>query len=124
MSTYETKQVCFGLFLGTEKASDKVWLNGFLYKIKNQLTNAQHRMVQSYLLPRTFSVRCDGVTSRSKLILLGVPQGSVFGPLLYIIYTHDFQRHKTLTFAQFADDIALLSRGTSRFETKPNSRHT
>ena len=102
LNTYETKQVCLGLFLDTEQAFDKVLHNGLLYKIKNQLTDAQYRIVESYLVHRTFAVRLDEFNSKLKLILSGVPQGSVLGPLLCIIYTHDFCRHNTITVAQFA----------------------
>ena len=84
--------------------------------IKTHLTDTQYRLVQSYLLNGTFAVRRDVVTSRSKPILSGVPQGSVLGPLLYITYTHEFPRHNAITVAQFADDIALLSRNNSGFE--------
>ena len=54
--------------------------------------------------------------SSSKLILSGVPRGSVLGLILYIIYVYDSPSHNTVTVAQFADVIALLSRNTSVFE--------
>lgn len=110
LDTYEQKQVCLGLFLDTEKAFDKVWHAGLLYKVKQHLPDTYYRLLQSYLSERTYSVTYKGAISRSKPINSGVPQGSVIGPFLYLVYTSDLPRSNTLTIAQFADDIAVLSR--------------
>lgn len=112
LDTFEEKFVCHGLFLDTEKAFDKVWHEGLLYKIKDQLPDTFYRILQSYLTSRTFSVKCENSQSQSIEIESGVPQGSVLGPFLYLMYTSDFPRDDTLTIAQFADDVAILSKGT------------
>lgn len=114
LDTYEKKEVCMGLFLDTEKAFDKVWHQGLLSKMKNFLPDTYYRLMQSYLSNRSFTVKVENSLSKSHAIKAGVPQGSVLGPFLYLIYTHDFPTPISdhITVAQFADDVAVLSRGT------------
>ena len=112
LDTFEEKAVCLGLFLDTEKAFDKVWHDGLYYKIKNRVSDTYFRIIQSYLSHRTFSVKYESAQSRSYLIHSGVPQGSVLGPLLYILFTSDFPIQNNLTIAHFADDIAVLCKGS------------
>lgn len=117
LKTYEDKEVCLGLFLDTEKAFDKIWHEGLLCKIKPHLCDTLYRITESYLRNRTFSVKCEFAQSTSKSINAGVPQGSVLGPLLYIIYTADFPASDQLIVAHFADDVAVLSKGTCETAT-------
>lgn len=48
--------------------------------------------------------------SEDHIIEAGVPQGSVLGPTLYLIYTADIPTSRQLTISTFADDTAILSR--------------
>ena len=108
LETYETKKICLGVFLDTEKCFDKVVHESLLYKMKPHLPDTYYRIVQSYLAGRTFSVRYRNAISTSRPILAGVPQGSVIAPFLYLIYSHDLPQPEGTTVAQFADDVALL----------------
>ena len=56
LETYEKKQICLGLFLDTEKAFDKVWHQGLLYKLKDHLPDTYYRLIQSYLTGRKYTV--------------------------------------------------------------------
>ena len=64
---------------------------------------------QSYLQDRTQYVVVDGVKSQSGNIHYGVPQGSVLGPLLFLIYINDIINSSNLfLYSLFADDTSLL----------------
>ena len=94
--------------MDTEKAFDKVWHPGLLSKLKPHIPDTYYRLTLSYLSQRTFSVGCGDAVSRSKAIRAGVPQGSVLGPFLYLLYVSDFPAPLGITVAQFADDVAAL----------------
>uniref|UniRef100_A0ABD2W2E7 Reverse transcriptase domain-containing protein n=1 Tax=Trichogramma kaykai TaxID=54128 RepID=A0ABD2W2E7_9HYME len=58
---------------------------------------------------RTFQTKVGGETSELHKIHAGVPQGSVIGPTLYLLYTADLPTSDNITTATYADDTALLS---------------
>ena len=65
---------------------------------------------RSYLCERNQKVAINGISSESRVIHHGVPQGSVLGPILFLLYTNDLHnciKHST-TF-HFADDTNLLN---------------
>ena len=48
-----------------------------------------HRWFTSYLKSRTQYVRCGSARSAARLVLYGIPQGSVLGPVVFLLYTDD-----------------------------------
>ncbi|GBP27932.1 RNA-directed DNA polymerase from mobile element jockey [Eumeta japonica] len=80
-----------GVFLDIEKAFDRVWHSGLLYKfIKNtQILPALVRTVASFVEGRSFFVAVEDGTSDPRPIHAGVPQGSCLSPCLYGVYTID-----------------------------------
>lgn len=108
--TIEDKKYCNGVFLDVTQAFDKVWHTGLLCKLKNKLNHNYYLLLQSYLKNRHYCVKHNTERSTHYPIKSGVPQGSVLGPLLYLIYTADLPTTENTTIAAFADDIAILSR--------------
>ena len=64
---------------------------------------------KSYLSCRTQFVQYNGYNSSSKYIKFGVPQGSILGPLLFLLYINDLcNMSKALDFILFADDTNIF----------------
>jgi hypothetical protein len=105
----ETKKVCASVFLDIEQAFDKVWHQGLLYKLKKLLPDHIFLILKSYISDRYFQVKIDDTLSQYCPVQSGVPQGSVLGPLLYLLYTADIPTTADTLIATFADDTAILS---------------
>ena len=76
------------------------------YGIKDSALN----WFESYLTNRTQYVDCDGISSSIREIETGVPQGSILGPLVFMINMNDINTVKdTLNFILYADDTTLGS---------------
>lgn len=104
----EGKKVCSAVFLDVAQAFDKVWHEGLFNKLEHYLPRQYSELIKSYILDRHFRVKYDNEYSNIKAIKAGVPQGSVLGPILYLIYTCDLPQPKQATVATFADDTAIL----------------
>lgn len=109
--TYEQNKVCSAIFLDVAQAFDKVWHGGLEYKLHRDLPRQYYELLKSYLTERFFRVRYGGEYSELKSILAGVPQGSVIGPVLYLLYTRDIPTDRNTFIGTFADDTAILAVG-------------
>jgi len=67
--------------------------------------------MKNYLTQRYQYTDIDGVISELAEILAGVPQGSVLGPLLFLIYINDFPSSTNFQSFLFADDMSLFMSG-------------
>ena len=66
-----------------------------------------YQLIKSYLTGRTQRTKVKDAISDLAYILWGVPQGSVLGPLLFLIFINDLPNVSDLTSWLFADDTAL-----------------
>ena len=107
--TFEEKKYCSSAFLDVRQAFDKVWHNGLLYKLKQTLPHTFYNILKSYLSDRFFQIKLENTHTELISIESGVPQGSVLGPILYVIFTSDIPTSPETTTATFADDTAILS---------------
>jgi len=105
----EGQQLCTAAFLDVAQAFDKVWHTGLLYKLKTTLPGPYYLLLKTYLHSRYFQVKYSSSYSTCHEVLSGVPQGSVIGPLLYLIFTADLPTTDHTTIATFEDYTGLLA---------------
>ena len=101
--------------LDIEKAFDTVDHNILLEKLKQYgIRGNTHSWFESYLSNRKQYVEYSNFKSDTKTRTHGVPQGSILGPLLFIIYMNDLSRSSDLLFSiLFADDTSVFIEGTN-----------
>lgn len=114
--TLEEKKVCSTVFLDVAQAFDKVWHKGLLHKLELVLPRQYSQILKSYLSDRYFRVKKEESYSDLKDIQAGVPQGSVLGPVIYLLYTSDIPELEHRTIATFADDTAVMAVGDTHEE--------
>ena len=92
------------------KAFDTVNHSILLSKLEHYgIRGVGHSWFKSYLDNRTQIVTVNGENSTELKIICGVPQGSILGPLLFLLYINDtYNFSEVLDFRLFADDTSIL----------------
>ena len=103
-----TLVVVFSLTL--QKASDIFGYKILISKLENYgLRGTVLQWFESYLSNRERVVKISNVLSEKKYISCGVPQGSILGPILFLLHIHDIKNSSLiLKFFLFADDTSTL----------------
>ena len=98
------------MFLDISKVFHKVWHEGLLYKLKSfGISGDLLNLIKHYLTDRSQRVLLNGQCSNWQPILAGVPQGSILGPLFFLIYINDLPDGLKSNVKLFADDTSLFS---------------
>ena len=105
-----------GVFLDISKAFDRVWHKGLLFKLKSYgIADPLLSLIKHFLSDLPQRVVLNGQTTSWKSILAGVPQGSMLGPLFFLMFINDLPTGLESTVKIFADDTSLFSVVTDPF---------
>ena len=111
-SALDRKEHAVAIFCDLRKAFDTVDHKILLSKLQRMgVRGAELLWFQNYLTNRKQIVTINGSNSLLLSILIGVPQGSILGPLLFLIYINDLPLCSELFALLFADDTTLLLSG-------------
>ena len=103
--------------LDISKAFDRVWHAGLLHKLESYGISGQiFGLISSFLSNRRLQLVLDGKLSQEYPVNAGVPQGSILGPTLFLLYMNDLPDDVICNIAVCADDTTLYSRCDQAFD--------
>ena len=92
-------------------AFDRIWQAGLLQKLKSYGISGQiFGLISSFLSNRQPQVILDGESSQEYLVNAGVPQGSILGPTVFLLYINDLPDDAICNIAICGDDTTLYSK--------------
>ena len=117
ISAFEKKETPLAIYMDLSKAFDTLDHKILLHKLNYYgIQGNELSWFESYLSNRKQYVEIDNTKSDTKLITTGVPQGSVLGPLLFLIYMNDIEvASKAFDAILFADDSTFLTTMNASF---------
>ena len=116
-SSLDQREVFVGVSLDFRKAFDTIDFTILLNKLfKYGVRGNTHKWFANYLLGRRHFVELNDVRSQAQEIQCGVPQGSILGPILFILYINDLPLSSDLLPIIYADDTNLFHSGKSIFD--------
>ena len=118
----ENKEIGFCILLDFAKAFDTVNHKILLDKLEYYgIRGIAHKWFKSYLTNRKQTVCCHGKLSLMKNITIGIPQGSVIGPILFLLMINDISECLIDCNCNiFADDVVLYNSGVTIDEVNLN----
>ena len=103
--------------LDISKAFDRVWHAGLLHKTKSYGISGQiFGLISSFLSNRQLQVVLEGKSSQEYPVNAGVPQGSILGPALFLLYISDLPDEVICDIVIYADDATLYSKASDLWQ--------
>ena len=97
--------------LDISKAFSRVWLAGLHHKLRSYgISGQMFGLISSFLSNRQLWVVLDGKSSQEYPVNAGVPQGSILGPTLFLLYIDDLPDDVICNIAIYAHDTTLYSK--------------
>lgn len=121
----DKKMITLGVFIDLKKAFDTVSHDILLMKLKLLgVQGSAYEIFKSYLTNRYQIVKIDGIQSTPRLMTYGVPQGSILGPLLFLVYINSLQDIGLKgDITLYADDTSLFYSGHSIVSIIEQAQH-
>ena len=112
LKSLDSQRVSKLVFLDASKAFDRVWRQGLKKKLnKLGFHESLINWLSDYLSGRLQRVVLKGTLSSWREVLQGVPQGSILGPLLYLLYSEDMKYLVENDLKMYADDSMVMTTG-------------
>ncbi len=120
----DAKQFTCLIFCHVSKAFDRVWQRGLLHKLKQYgITDKLLSWTQNYLSDRQQKVLVSSSSSQNLPVKAGVPQGSILGPLFFLLYINDIADNLLSVTRLFADDTSLAQTTSSLLDLEGILNH-
>jgi hypothetical protein len=125
ITALDQNQIAGGIFIDLKKAFDTIDRVKLIAKMEVAgIRGLAKDWFKSYLENRMQYVNVNGVKSNEKNIDLGVPQGFILGPILFLIHINDINNLKLKgNLVLFADDILIIYIGDNEIQIMENMQH-
>ena len=106
-----------------EKASESIWIDGPMYKLREAGINSFNlNIIDHYLRNRNVYIEIGENRAQSVKPEVGLPQGSIFSPILFIFYNAEMFQECNGKTEKYADDAIHVSAGNSMEEALSHLR--
>ena len=98
------------VYLDISKAFDRVWHDRLIFKLRRCVISGKLlSLVESFLADRKQRTVLNGKATQWENVTAGVPQGSILGPLFFLVYINDLIENLRCNVKLFADDTSLFT---------------